>query len=642
MNLLSIYEATKEIGDKILYKNISFGIEDNEKVAIIGVNGCGKSTLLKIIAGLDHFDKGTYSTNNTLVTGYLEQTVQYLPGQTIQDFIFSSNNIRMKVLRDYIALQQVIENSDHSRYENSNKDQADMDILEDKMSELDVWKLESEAREILSHLNIHDMAVPMSDLSGGMLRKVALARLLIEEHNLLLLDEPTNHLDIASIAWLETYLMKTKKAMILITHDRYFLDNITDNILEIDQQQIKKFKGNYSTFLEKKAEISEIENRTIAKNNNILSRELKWLAKMPKARGTKQKARIQSIEIRQEFVAGKKPKEGMGSFYSAEERLGKRILEVVNISKSFSDLIFPSFHYEFRKKERIAVIGDNGAGKTTFLKILMRTLEPDTGSVIHGINTKIGYLSQMSEPVDENLTLIGAVREIANYIEYEDGKKITASQILDRFLFTGSKHNQKVSRLSGGERRRLDIIRILMTNPNFLILDEPTNDLDLHTLGIFEDYLLDFPGCLIVVSHDRYFLDKLCDMLFIFEKGRPIEKINGICSDYLFQKSRTGTGGVNSIDEKAASQKPVSKENNPGRKKTDKLSYKHQMRKNAILTEIPDLEASLKLLSEKLASGETNAQLLAEWYNEHSKQEQHLLSLLAELEAIEATIEATI
>jgi len=657
MNLLSISEASKEIGDKLLYQNISFGIDENEKIAIIGVNGCGKSTLLKIIAGIDHFDKGKYATNNNLVCGYLEQTVSFEPGQTIQDFIFASKNQRVRVLRDYIALQMKI---GHANIEDlSGKESKhlhdDLEKLEDKMSELDAWKLESEAREILSHLNIHNMETPMSDLSGGMLRKVALARLLIEDHNLLLLDEPTNHLDIDSIAWLEAWLMKVKKAMIIITHDRYFLDNITDNILEIDRQEIKKFKGNYSTFLEKKAEIEEIEQRTIAKNVNILTRELKWLARMPKARGTKQKARIQSIEIRQDFVAGKKPQEGMGNLYSAESRLGKRILEVVNISKSFpkenqksetKDLIFPSFTYEFRKKERIAIIGDNGAGKTTFLKILMKdpdeAMQTDTGSVIHGVNTRIGYLSQMSEPVDENLRVIDAVREIANYIEFEDGKKITATQILDRFLFSGSKQNQKVTRLSGGERRRLDIIRILMTNPNFLILDEPTNDLDLQTLGIFEDYLLEFPGCLIVVSHDRYFLDKLADMLFVFEKGKPIQRINGICSDYLFQKkseeknmtkSASGVGSEknNLLPEVAdtSAEKP---------KKSGKLSYKHEIRKTEILKELPIVESEIKVLEENLSSGETDNKKLENWYVLHTDKEQHLLSLMAELEAIEATI----
>ncbi|MDH4262937.1 MAG: ATP-binding cassette domain-containing protein, partial [Spirochaetia bacterium] len=418
--------------------------------------------------------------------------------------------------------------------------------------------------------------------------------------------------------------------------------------LKIDQQQIKKFKGNYSTFLEKKAEIEEIEQRTIAKHNNILTRELKWLGRMPKARGTKQKARIQSIEIRQDFVASKKPKEGMGSFYSAEERLGKRILEAINISKSFTkmnkngdykELVFPSFTYEFRKKERIAIIGDNGAGKTTFLKILMKELEPDSGSVIHGINTKIGYLSQMNEPIDENLSVIGAVREIANYIEFEDGKKISAAQLLDRFLFLGGKHHQKVNRLSGGERRRLDIIRILMNNPNFLILDEPTNDLDLQTLGIFEDYLLDFPGCLVVVSHDRYFLDKLADMLFIFEKGKSILKINGICSDYLFQKKSNPENKFKNSPEKSSSASDEkSKDIQDKPKKSSKLSYKHEIRKNEILKELPLVEAEVKLLGEKLSSGETDAKKLEEWYQLQTKQEQHLLSLMAELEAIESTI----
>jgi len=682
MNLISIHEASKEVGDKSLYKNISFGLDESEKVAIVGVNGCGKSTLLKILAGQDQFDQGKFASNKLLSVGYLEQTQHFKEGHTIEDFIFASDNPRVKVLRDYLDAHNESDHNDHL----DEKFILKLEKLEDQMSVLDVWTLESDAREILSHLNIHDMHLPMSELSGGMLRKVGLARLLIEDSNLLLLDEPTNHLDIASIAWLESYLIKIKKALIIITHDRYFLDNITNHILEVDNQKINKFKGNYSTYLEKKAEIEEIENRTLARSMNILTRELKWLRKMPKARGTKQKARIQQVEERVIDVDSKKPKQKMGNFYSIEERLGKKILEIVNISKSFSvlskaingktnrsiktttpvekkapkvsDLIFPSFSYEFRKKERIAIVGDNGAGKTTFLKVLMKTLEPDSGKVTHGVNTRVGYLSQMNEDIDEGLSVIHSVRDVANYIEFEDGKKITASQLLDRFLFTGSKHGQKVNKLSGGERRRLDIIRLLMSNPNFLILDEPTNDLDLQTLNIFEEYLLEFPGCLLVVSHDRYFLDKLADTLFVFEKGQPIQRLNGLCSDYVYQKlekEKQGKKKPSSTDNISTTAKSESTDNessdepsqevdySANAEKPDvgakKLSYKHKLRKEEIEKEIPGLEIKIEELHKQLSSGESDAKLLHEWFEEQSSKENHLMSLLAELESIDQTLQ---
>ncbi|MDH4200074.1 MAG: ABC-F family ATP-binding cassette domain-containing protein [Spirochaetia bacterium] len=626
MNLLSVFEASKEIADKVLYEQISFGIDDDDKIAIIGINGCGKSTLMRILSGLDHFDSGKYTTNNSLKIGYLDQSISFDPEQTIQEYIFSSDNERMRVLRDHMLLQSKMMDGHHGDDDFS----SEMERLEDKMNDLDVWKLEGEAREILFQLNIEHMEFKMGELSGGMIKKTALARLLIEDNNLLMLDEPTNHLDMASIAWLEEYLVKIKKALILITHDRYFLDNVVNHILEIDNRQISKYRGHYSYYLEKKAEIAAIEQRTLERHQNILTTELKWLSRMPKARGTKQKAKTQKIEARHSLVQSMQKKEGMGALYSSEQKTGKKIIEAVNISKSFgNELVFPSFYYEFARKERIAVIGENGAGKTTFLKILMKSLEPDTGSIVHGVNTKIAYLSQHSDPVDSGLSLIQAVKEIANYIEYEDGKKISASQLLDRFLFEGGKHHQKVNRLSGGERRRLDIIRILMTNPNFLILDEPTNDLDLQTLSIFEDYLLEFPGCLVVVSHDRYFLDKLTDKLLIFEKGQPIRTVFGLCSDNIQQASRFATK-----KEKTTPENSVIKEIEKN-KKNIKLSYKMELRKKELEKEIPVLEVEIKTLEENLSSGEPNAKLLADWGSQHIEKESRLFGMLAELEKIE-------
>jgi ATP-binding cassette subfamily F protein uup len=634
MNLISVFEASKEIAGKVLYKDITFGIEDSDKIAIIGVNGSGKSTLLKILAsfnqGDDYFDKGTFTSNKLLRCGYLAQQMQFNPESTIQEFIFSSDNERMKTLRDHLSLQKKIHEGSHENLT------SEIERVEEKMNDLGVWKLEGEAKEILSELGIDDVNLKMKDLSGGMARKADLARLLIEDNNLLLMDEPTNHLDIESISWLENWLVKTRKAIVMITHDRYFLDNVVNHILEIDNFCINKFQGHYSDYLEKKTELAAIEKRTLAKAQNILTQELKWLNRMPKARGTKQKAKIQTIEARHTFVHGQKKKEEMGGFYSNDSRLGKKIMEAINISKSFDyRQIFPSFNYEFSKKDRIAVIGPNGAGKTTFLKILMKEIEPDTGSVVHGVNTRIGFLSQHSEKVDTGLTVIAAVKEIANYIELEDGKKITAGQLLERFLFTDSKQYQKVNQLSGGERRRLDIIRLLMTNPNFLVLDEPTNDLDLQTLSIFEDYLMDFPGCLLIVSHDRYFLDKLATSILIFSLGEPVQSANGSSSDFVetIKRSRKKTESI--IPAIA-----VTRENSADKssRKPSKLSYKYELRKKEIEAQIPELEDSIKDLEEKLSSGETSPEKLSTWGKSHIENEKKLYEILAELEKIEAMV----
>jgi len=645
MNLLSIHEADKEIADKLLYEKISFGINESDKIALIGVNGSGKSTLMKILANYDSFDNNTsekvFAKNKILKIGYLEQNTQFNKSHSIQDFIFSSDNKRMKVLRDYLYY--------HSNdFDSTSINPQKIEEIEIQMETLDVWKLQSEAKEILYHLNIHDLNLQMNELSGGMVKKVALARLLIEDNNLLLLDEPTNHLDITSIVWLEEYLIKIKKAILLVTHDRYFLDNVVDYILEIDNFKVNKYVGNYSTFLEKKAEIAIVEQRTLSRHQNILRTELEWLKRMPKARGTKQKARIQNIEQRQSIVENTVQIQKMDKLFSQDIRLGKTILKATNISKKYSDeIIFSSFTYEFSKNDRIAIIGSNGAGKTTFFKILMSAIEnenkeklmvdvqTDTGKVTVGVNTRIGYLSQYSQKVDDNLSLIQAVKEIANYIELDDKRKITAGQLLEKFLFSSKMHYQKIQKLSGGERRRLDIILILMQNPNFLILDEPTNDLDLQTLSILEDYLLQFPGCILIASHDRYFLDKLTTMNFIFEKGREIEQFPGMCSDYLYAKKQLDRENNKSAKNSATNSQEKSHKKN---KIKTKLSYKDKRRKEEIEKEMPILEADVQKLEKQLSSGETDHTLLEKWSLTHSEKENLLFDLLSELESIEDTV----
>ena len=614
MNLLSIQNCGKQIADKQLYDSISFGIDDSDKIGLIGANGCGKSTLLKILSGLDEFDSGNFTINNLTKVGYLEQVTNFDPHQTIIDFVFSSNNERILLLRTYFEM-----------YNNADVDPHNDDKLlelEHKFEQLEVKKLESEARELLFQFGIKELNQTMGQLSGGMVKKVALARLLLEDNNLLLIDEPTNHLDIQSIFWLEEHLIKTKKAVMVITHDRYFLENVVNIIVEIDQKKIFKYKGNYDAYLQKKAEVAEVENRAHEKKLKALKRDMEWLNRMPKARGTKQKARIQSVEQTQQQVSNYKKDEKMAGFFSKSSRLGKRILEVKNISKSFDEKIFSNFSYEFMRKEKIAIIGENGAGKTTFLNVLMEKLPSDSGTINFGVNTKIGYLSQVSSKINESLNVLQAVKEVANYIELDNNKKITATQILDQFLFTGGQQNQKVNRLSGGERRRLDIVLLLMTNPNFLILDEPTNDLDIQTLNVLEEYLIDFPGCLLVASHDRYFLDKISDTLFVFEKGQEIKMITGICSDYLF-----------SIQKRKPEKKGKIVRNKSNREK--KLSFNEKKFKQQLEGKIPLLEKELDLLQQNLSLGEQDHKRVEQWSSLYTSKEEELMEIMTQLEEIE-------
>jgi len=627
MNLISISGASKEVRDIKLYDNISFGIDDEDKIAIIGVNGSGKSTLLNIIEGSDFFDKGTLVKNKNLKTGVLTQNIIFNPEHTILEHIFSSENERIKIIKEHIDLTEKIKSG---TIEYNNEVATKLEKIEFTIAELDAWKIEGEIREILTELQINNTDLLMGNLSGGMVKKVALSRLLIEDSNLLLLDEPTNHLDLASIAWLEEYLTNLKKAILIITHDRYFLDNVANHILEIDNKSINKYKAHYSQYLEKKEEMAIIEQRTLDKHNKILASELEWLNRMPKARGTKQKARKDQFEARVSIVESMEKKDTMGNLFSKDTTGSKRVVEVVNILKDFDGVkYFPGFSYEFVKKERIAVIGDNGSGKTTLLQTIMKEIEPDTGKVTHGVNTKCGYLGQQPVILDDSLTLLQSIKEVANYIEVEDGKKIMGGDLLERFLFKGSQHYQSINKLSGGERRRVDIIRTLMENPNLLILDEPTNDLDLQTLSILEDYLLDFPGCLIVVSHDRYFLDKIADKIFLLEKNKPVSIQYGRCSDYIKKKSKEKP-----VEPKK--EKMVEKGSRDKSQKTKRLSYKDELRKKEIEKLIPLLETEIQNLEKKLSSGESNIQLLETWGTEHIETEKRLFSLLSELGEIES------
>ncbi|OQY38883.1 MAG: hypothetical protein B6229_04855 [Spirochaetaceae bacterium 4572_7] len=523
MNLISIEKLSLIESDKELISNVSFGIDSTDKIALVGINGCGKSTLLRVLAGIKNEYEGTISKNNKLKISYLHQNIKFKSDDSIIEHILDAPGAIMECLRNY--------NNCLNRMSSGEDMNEEFTELSHKMDNLEAWGLESQVNSILGELGINDTTQKMGSLSGGMLKKIALAHTLVQDFNLLMLDEPTNHLDIETITWLQNYLQKLNKAVILVTHDRYFLDTITTRILEIDDKQIYSYNGNYSYFIAKKNERRESEEKSQNKLSNILRREKEWLSRGPKARTSKDRGRINRAYDMMDQV---KSQEVTSSGFSiSNRRLGKKVLALKNISKSYGDnIIINPFNYTFKRGERIGIIGDNGSGKTTFLNILTQSIKTDSGSVDMGINTHVGYFDQMGEKLPGDMTVMGFLKEIADVITLDDGRRLTPTQFLELFLFPKSLFYTKISSISGGERKRLYLISILIKNPNFLILDEPTNDFDIQTLTLLEEFLADFPGCLIVVSHDRFFLDKVVDFLFIFDNSGNIKGFAGNYTDY--------------------------------------------------------------------------------------------------------------
>ncbi len=530
MNLISVNRIAKSAGEKLLFRDASFGIDEGDKVALIGVNGTGKSTLLKLLDGRESPDEGEVMRNRELRIDFLEQSPPFREDDTILDHIFRSDSRVASLVKKYEDCCLRMERS------YSQKVQEEYEALNAEMDRLDGWKYESRMKSILHELGITNLEARMGQLSGGMLKKVALARVLIDDSNLLILDEPTNHLDADAILWLEEYLQKTDRALVLVTHDRYFLDRVVNRIVEIDRQQISSFEGNYNLYLEKKVEQEQSLQRAEAKAKNFLRKELEWLKRQPKARGTKQKARIDRIhEVENRRTYGT-PQE-LELNYSGR-RLGKRILEAKGISKSFDNrVLLKDFEYIFKGNERIGIVGPNGSGKSTFLNILTGIVAPDSGEVVRGVNTHPGYFDQTARNLEGGMRVLEYVQKTAGlYVNSPDGSRISAGEMLERFLFPSHLQSLPVDRLSGGEKRRLYLVTILMSEPNFLILDEPTNDLDIQTLSVLEEFLDSFPGCVLVVSHDRYFLDRVVDTLFLFEGEGVVRGFPGRYSDFLEQE----------------------------------------------------------------------------------------------------------
>jgi ATP-binding cassette subfamily F protein uup len=601
MNILSINNLSKIGREKPLFTEVTFGLNEGEKAALIGKNGTGKSTLLNTIAGVLAPDEGTIVINKESGVSFLPQNPNFNPEDTIRNHIFKSDSPKLKIIKEYLQICEQLGQSD--------KIQNRYNELNELMEKQDLWNYESQISSILSVLGIKDLDIAMKTLSGGMIKKVALAQVLVEDTKLLLLDEPTNHLDISTISWLQEYLRTTKRTVLMVTHDRYFLDAVCTNIFEIARNKLKLYQGNYSTYLEKKQIEAEIEQNTDRRIESVLRFERDWLMRGPCARGTKAKARIQRDEElinREKFQADKE-----FSFEVQGRRLGGKVLELNNISKNYTKSqgnnipVIKDFSYTFTKGQKIGVFGDNGSGKTTFLNLITGQIKPDTGTIIVGENTFFGYYMQNPEFPNTNLTVLEYIKEAAEYIVKNDGKNLSASAFLEEFGFEGKIQYSPVSTLSGGERKRLFLVRLLMSNPNFLILDEPTNDFDIFTMNILEQFLYSYKGCLLIVSHDRYFMDKVADTLFILEEDGLISGFVGKCSEYIEYRKQKKQEELKAIkEEKAATYKKESdsvKEENTSKKK--KRSFKEQKEFEELEMQILELEEEKSSLEEKLSGG---------------------------------------
>ncbi len=584
---LSKHYLTAEGREKFLFDDISFGIEQGQKVALVGINGTGKSTLLKIIAGQEVQDKGNVAISKDVKLAFAEQQPQFHPEATVLSAIYESENAVLQILRDYRKELQ----------ENPSSDR--LQLLMGQVDSLNAWDYEYQIEQILGQLGLYDLDQLVKNLSGGQRKRVALARALIERPDFLILDEPTNHLDLDTIEWLENYLSTQKMSLLLVTHDRYFLERVTNEILELDQGKVYRYKGKYQYFLEKKSERMAQQQASVDKAQNLMRKELEWMRRQPKARGTKAKYRVEAFYDIKDKASQKLESRNMELGIKGR-RQGKKIMELSHIQKSFGDKkIVEDFSYTFKRSDRIGVIGKNGTGKTTFLNMLTGQLAPDAGEIDMGLNTAFGYYTQQEISFDDNQRMIDVVKEVAEMVEIGQGNFISASQFLQHFMFPPEMHYNKVKNLSGGEKRRLQLLRVLMQNPNFLILDEPTNDLDLMTLNVLEDFLFNFEGCLLLVSHDRYFMDRLVEHLFIFsDQGGNIKDFPGNYTDFreAEQEEKENPVAVKQVKKDEPKETPKASTSD----KTRKPSFKEKHEYEALEKEIANLENDKQKLTEEL------------------------------------------
>jgi ATP-binding cassette subfamily F protein uup len=612
ITLVSLDNISKSYGEKILFENISMSISDIDKIGLIGVNGTGKSTLLKIIAGLEKSETGSISYSKGITIEYLSQTPDYESNATIIEQVFKSESDAMKLIREY---EQTLKNID----DNPNNPDLQNKLLDltTEMKSQNLWDYESQVKTILTKLGITDFNKKMNVLSGGQKKRVTLASALITPCDLLILDEPTNHMDNDTIDWLEKYLESRKGALVMITHDRYFLDRVANRTIELEQGDLFSYSGNYSVFVEKKIESQELKNALERKRLNLYRNELKWIKRGARARSTKQKARIQRFEqLKDSKINVDEEKINISVGHT---RLGNKIIEINNISKSFNEIPYINdFSHVILKTDRIGIIGNNGTGKSTLLNIITGKLTPDLGSIDIGSTVKIGYFSQESEDMNINLRAIEYIKDVAEFITTADGMKISASKLMETFLFTKDMQWTYISKLSGGERRRLYLLRILMSSPNILILDEPTNDLDIDTLKVLEDYIDNFNGAVITVSHDRYFLDRTCNKIFSFEGNNTIIEHTGNYSDYLDYKKINVSAPITKKDKSTNTYKN-NKPNKP------KFTYKEKIEYENIDAEIEKLENKLIKIDEDISTNSTDFVRLQELVDEKNDIEDKLL-----------------
>lgn len=594
MNILAADKLSKRYSEKILFDEISFSINDGDRIGLIGINGTGKSTLLKVIAGIEPCDTGNILKVNGVVIEYLPQNPEFADGTTILEQVFKGTSPVMVLLREFEkAMLQFNENLGVAQYEKN------LLLLTQKMDNLKAWTIEAEAKSILTKLGVADFQTDVSKLSGGERKRVAIAAALIHPADLLILDEPTNQIDHDTVDWLENHLSKRKGALLMVTHDRYFLDRLANRILELDYGSLFSYKANYSTFLEMKTQREDLAIASERKRQSLIRKELEWIQRGAKARSTKQKARIDRYEklTSQKGINNQDTVE----MQSGVSRLGKKIIHLQNIQKSFpSGTVVADFSYNLLRDDRIGIIGANGSGKSTLIKIAGGKLDADSGLVEMGDTVRIGFFSQENEALDENLRVIEYIREQADYVTTADGE-ITASQMLERFLFPPNMQWAQIATLSGGEKRRLILLRILMSSPNVLMLDEPTNDLDIQTLNVLENYLDDFAGAVIVVSHDRYFLDRIAEKIFAFENNGNIQQYTGNYSDYIIRRDQKNNilikqnSNLHSNDKKKTLNhdelEPL-----PTSTKPLKFTYKEQKEFEQIDTVISKLEEELSTI----------------------------------------------
>ena len=654
--MLSIKDLGKIGRDEPLFSGVTFGLNSGEKAALIGRNGCGKSTLLACIAGTLTSEEGSIVTAKECGISFLPQNPAFNPQDTIRDHIFKSESSKLKVIQQYEEVCQKLASTDSQDAKTSAQLQEQLNQLFEEMTQRDLWNYESQIKQILTTLGITDLTPTMGSLSGGMAKKVALAQVLIDDTGLLLLDEPTNQLDVQSIAWLEEYLRTTERAVLMVTHDRYFLDNVCSSIYELARKRIKLYTGNYSQYLEKKATEAEIEANTEKRIESVLRTEREWLLRGPQARGTKARARVDAIHRminREKFAADK----GF-TFEVAGRRLGGTILELENVSKNWpkpngsSQNILKDFSYIFRKGERLGIFGGNGTGKSTLLNLLTGSLEPDSGTIKTGVNTVFGYYQQnpqleMAKEGCHVPTVLEYIQEAAEVITLNNGKTLSATRLLEQFGFEGRIQYSAVTNLSGGEMKRLYLVRLLMGNPNFLVLDEPTNDFDIFTLSILESFLEGYSGCLVVVSHDRCFMDKTVDTLLILDGSGMVSGFVGTCSEYLDflkqeekkqssvenpSKAKSSSEAQAPGDAKSSTEAQSSKDEVSGAKPSAstatvrRRTYKEQQEYQTLEEQIMESEERKDELEALLSGGETDFSKLGELTEEYN-------ALTAKLEA---------